>query len=346
MEVLDKDKHSKQIAEYANIGLISIHIGLLLMFLGFKAYIMVGVNVLSIATYIYAIKLLKEERVREYLYLIYLEVSLHMMLAIIMMGWDWGFQVHYFVLAPISFLCEYSAQNKKAKTRPMIVSLATAMLFIILRFYTRQFAPVYQVTEREMIDLIYISNTFIAFGFLIVYMSYYTRFIGRLENKLRNIAEYDELTGLYNRSYMHHILKTIIKAEKVEQAEMTVAILDIDNFKQINDTYGHSAGDYVLKKVGNILRTEEKEVFVARWGGEEFLVVQTHYAHIRECYERLNNWRKQIEKEKFIYNDKQIPVTITAGIAEFNQEDNIEEMIQLADERLYMGKGCGKNCVI
>lgn len=346
MEVLDKDKHSKRIADYANKGLLCIHISLLLMFLMFEAYIMVGVNVLSIAAYIYAIKLLQQQRVRTYLYLIYLEVSIHMMLAIIMMGWDWGFQVHYFVLAPISFLCEYSAQNMKEKTRPIIVSLATAILFVSLRFYTHEFAPIYQVENKTMINLVYINNTFIAFGFLIVYMNYYTKFIGRLENRLRNIAEYDELTGLYNRNHMKHIIDTVINVETEEQAEMTVAILDIDNFKQINDTYGHSAGDYVLNKVGSILRPEENDVFVARWGGEEFMVIQTQYEHIRQCYGRLNNWRKQIEEEKFVYNGKVIPVTITAGIAEFKQGDDIEEMIHLADERLYIGKGCGKNCII
>lgn len=346
MEVLDKDKHGKQIAEYANRGLLCIHIALLLMFLTFKAYIMVGVNVLSIAAYIYAMKVLEEDRVREYLYLVYCEVSMHMMLAVIMMGWSWGFQLHYFVLAPISFLCEYSAQSKKAKTRPIMVSLATAILFLSLRSYTQHFEPVYQVEYYQTIHLIYCVNTFIAFGFLIVYMDYYTKFIGRLENKLRSIAEYDELTGLYNRNYMKYILETIVKVDEESQTEMTVAILDVDNFKRINDTYGHIAGDYVLSKIGEILKPEGEEIFVARWGGEEFMVVQTQYEHISQCYQRLNNWRKQIEKEKFIYNSQQIPVTITAGIAEFKQGDNVEEIIQLADERLYIGKGCGKNCVV
>ncbi len=345
--VLSKQEHSKQFAKRAHICLLSTRIGLLFMFLSLKAYVMIGVSVLSIITYILAMRQLREEKTRRYAYLVYFEIGLYMMIATMVMGWKWGFQLHYFSLIPTSFLYEYNTKSKLTRIKSIGVSIITFAMFLTMRLYTYYYEPVYVIHNNGMINIVYVCNIVVACGFLITYMSYYTQFIGKLEDQLRHIAEHDPLTGLYNRHYIQKLLQGFVVAYDKEQAEFTVAIIDIDNFKSINDTHGYHVGDYILQGVSEVLNQyKSQDTFIARWGGVEFMVVQTNYPHIDQCYKKLNALRKRIEDEDFVYINKKIPVTITAGLAEFKGEGDIEEIIQLAGERLYFGKRCGKNCII
>ena len=124
-------------------------------------------------------------------------------------------------------------------------------------------------------------------------------------------------------------------------------MVDIDNFKKVNDTYGHQAGDEVLKSMSNIFRESIRDVdFAARYGGEEFALVFPHTLldvaeHI--C-ERL---RKKIESEVFIFNQTKIKITISLGVSGTleNKTTSYDELIRFADEALYAAKVEGKNRV-
>lgn len=160
----------------------------------------------------------------------------------------------------------------------------------------------------------------------------------------RERATRDVLTGLYNRWRFLEILQEYMKEPAVSQneKEISVFIADIDNFKKINDTYGHLTGDIVLKNIAAILKDSiEEKGIVARYGGEEF--VGAMKVDKARCVEICESIRKVIEK--ISYDIFGFQVTISFGVASSSEKHNITELIGLADKRLYIAKETGKNRV-
>jgi diguanylate cyclase (GGDEF)-like protein len=127
----------------------------------------------------------------------------------------------------------------------------------------------------------------------------------------------------------------------------TIIMGDIDNFKNLNDTFGHDAGDYVLQTIGIILKNQVRGIDCpSRWGGEEFLIilVDTDIEGGQRVSERI---RRKIENTDFKYKETRFPVTMTFGLSVFQSNDeNIDASIKRADKALYEGKRQGKNRVI
>jgi diguanylate cyclase (GGDEF)-like protein len=123
-------------------------------------------------------------------------------------------------------------------------------------------------------------------------------------------------------------------------------MIDLDDFKKINDIHNHHGGDHVLSEVGRILsQSTQKRDCVARWGGEEFLVLlpETELQQAIITAERL---RKNIAEMGCIYHGREIRVTLSIGVAEFNKNTTVTEMIKNADHMLYAAKHAGKNLVV
>ena len=124
-----------------------------------------------------------------------------------------------------------------------------------------------------------------------------------------------------------------------------MAIIDIDDFKNVNDTYGHNCGDYVLKKIAEIIKVSDEYV-PCRWGGEEFILIGKSASDMDHINELMNRLREAIAKTDFVYEDNRLKITITIGIEEHTQDITIENWISRTDEKLYHGKKSGKNVVI
>ena len=164
--------------------------------------------------------------------------------------------------------------------------------------------------------------------------------------KLDIISRTDELTQLPNRRDMH---KTIEK--EVERANRTgkpfsVIFIDIDHFKNVNDTYGHATGDAVLKSVSSTIRSLLRKYDVlARYGGEEFLTLLPE-TEVNDAALVAERFRKQIENQTIFFGDQEIKATITLGVAQYDSSLGAERCIQLADKALYDGKETGRNKVV
>ena len=171
----------------------------------------------------------------------------------------------------------------------------------------------------------------------------------RLEKENRELdysSRIDTLTKLYNRRHMEERLQAehqgFIGAGKV----YSVMMIDVDDFKRINDRYGHTAGDTILKKIANILRKEIRESDVgARWGGEEFLLLLPGLKE-EDTLSRAEDILNKIKKETYSYNGIKIPITITIGVATIDKDETIEQLIDRADHALYSGKNTGKDKVV
>lgn len=159
----------------------------------------------------------------------------------------------------------------------------------------------------------------------------------------------DKLTGLYNRTYFEQYLPTALKVlekKAPSEQEICVMMIDIDHFKQVNDGYGHAAGDIVLQKVAKIIRFNFRKTDVlCRYGGEEFLAIlpATTLMGAVLAAEKL---RKAVETNIYEYNGVTIPVTISLGLAQVQvNAESGEEAIARADAALYYAKKNGRNRV-
>ena len=133
---------------------------------------------------------------------------------------------------------------------------------------------------------------------------------------------------------------------KRNQKPFALLFGDINFFKKVNDTYGHSAGDDVLVNISRLLSTEKREIDqVPRWGGEEFLILLPE-TNLKGAVLRGNKIRKLISAKPIIHEGQEIHVTMSFGVSEYNGETPIEKTIDLADQRLYLAKNSGRNKVV
>lgn len=161
----------------------------------------------------------------------------------------------------------------------------------------------------------------------------------------KHLSETDALTKLNNRRCFENCFEKEFARAKRYGNKLSIAIIDIDFFKKINDTYGHLCGDYVLREVAyNIINNFRQTDFVFRYGGEEFTVIltETSTETAEIPFERL---RKLIENTTFKFNDEVIKVTISTGITSNTDHQNPWEMLDEADKALYKAKNNGRNKV-
>lgn len=166
--------------------------------------------------------------------------------------------------------------------------------------------------------------------------------INFMYSQTRYLSLTDALTGLYNRRHFNAELEREFMRSKRYGGDLCIAIIDIDFFKKINDTYGHLCGDYVLKEVAYlILENFRKTDMVFRYGGEEFVVLMTETS-LENSLIPLERLRKTIENNNFIFKGEKIKVTISIG-AETNHTESTEEFLNNADKALYQAKQSGRN---
>jgi len=164
--------------------------------------------------------------------------------------------------------------------------------------------------------------------------------------KLEELSRTDPLTKLWNRRYLHEIIE--LERTRIKRAfePFSFILMDIDHFKNVNDTHGHECGDYVLATMAVILRSAvRKQDLVGRWGGEEFLLFLPKTS-LKGAITIAESVRKKIEDYPFTYSSKKIPVTATFGVSQYDESLSVDECIKLSDDALYEGKESGRNRVV
>jgi len=180
-----------------------------------------------------------------------------------------------------------------------------------------------------------------SFGFLGAYLlekSYKEVF--STHEQLTQLAMTDKLTGLYNRAKLDELLQDELNRSKYFEHTFGLAIMDIDHFKKINDTYGHQVGDMVLKEMGELITKELRSTDkIIRWGGEEFLIIYVETDQ-KEVLKRVEELRLQIEQHFFSISSI---ITASFGLTLYSKDDTIDSIIQRADNALYIAKNNGRN---
>ena len=163
-----------------------------------------------------------------------------------------------------------------------------------------------------------------------------------------DLSTKDGLTGVFNRRYFDIHIKQMSGKAKESGQKMCMMMLDIDHFKDVNDTYGHQAGDAVLRKLSETLKSSFRVTdLIARYGGEEFVVLLSK-VELKNGIKIAEKTRTAIEAIDFVVPDQEQPLkkTTSIGIAEFNLEESVEEFINRVDKALYEAKETGRNKVV
>ena len=177
-----------------------------------------------------------------------------------------------------------------------------------------------------------------------------TKIMNRLERTLlyRSMAEIDPMTGVSNRRKSTQTLRQFLRLAERHKQPLSIALLDVDHFKQINDRFGHGTGDAVLQQLGTLfLRTFRSEDVVARWGGEEFLIGM--YGMTRaDGLQRLNDLLETLRHESLTGpRGERIRLTFSAGVAQFPDDGtDVQSLYRAADSALYRAKAAGRDRVM
>lgn len=276
---------------------------------------------------------------------LYIEIVFHGVFANILLGWNYGFSMYPMAIIPLSFFVTYMDKSFK---RPIIFSTAAGLLnigiMLAARIYCYASVSVYTLpTEIARIISCFnmIMSDLVLLIFAIVFICEIRTRAALLEEKnieLNFLANYDRLTNLRNR----HSMIGLFKEYETDTKPYCVILGDIDDFKRINDTYGHAAGDEVLKRVSAIiLKNTGDDGVVCRWGGEEILIILNGAND--KCYDIMERIRLGIQNMSFTFERREIRVTMTFGFTDYGEAMSVEKLISIADARLYKGKKNGKN---
>ncbi|MCC6501636.1 MAG: GGDEF domain-containing protein [Deltaproteobacteria bacterium] len=165
----------------------------------------------------------------------------------------------------------------------------------------------------------------------------------KLLEELKRQAGTDGLTGAYNRVKFNEIIKLEMGRARRYQRPLSISIFDIDDFKRVNDTFGHNAGDSVLISISDIVRKHIRETsYLFRWGGEEFVLLLPE-ADLEGALTQAERIRQEIAELVFAQADS---VTASFGLAQYRENDTADSFLKRADEAMYKAKSGGKNRVV
>ncbi len=279
-------------------------------------------------------------RIREqFLYIMFSAETVILFAFFIVSGIPDGFSVHWVLIAPAFAI---TALGKKHG----IIYNSLIFLMVILFFWIP--------FGRELLIYEYSDTFMLRFPFVFVCMFIASWYMDDLRNKayrtvkdsqavVRHMYRHDALTGLYNRQAFQERLSELFANKKKEK--VSVILLDIDDFKCINDKYGHRAGDEVLKEVANIIRKNTcSDCISCRWGGEEFVILmQCNHDH----YQIAESILKNVESTTIVHSGNNIRMTLSIGItvADTLSPQIVDSLIDQADLAMYKSKAAGKNCI-
>ena len=319
-----------------------MHIFLLLATLALGVTLFIFLNIVSIT--VYAVLFLLVTRRRMYRFAgvaMTIEVTLYALFASIYMGVDCFFFLYFFLLMLLQVNIPYASRRVRTVSS-MGIFLATLVSVIIGHFVP----PLYEFKGQNGLFGLSVFNCSLCFlGMLIEILALNIIRMSNAERvrKFEKRAHTDSLTGIFNRWYADGFISTF----REEQAgrKWCVAIMDVDDFKQINDTLGHPVGDEVLRALAGILSSSFRKTDVLfRWGGEEFLVFLSD-VELKTAEGILEAVRRRIVESPVSAANTSIEYTVTIGVAEVDP-NNVIGSITLCDERLYHGKQNGKNRVV
>lgn len=267
---------TKRVMSLAMTFLGGFHLFLLAVFLGFQIFPMAAVNFACVLLYVYCHSQLENER-RSLLFIFNLSygaILIHAVIAVLLMGTNSGFRLYLIAMLPLGYYAAYNFNIRKQAVNPMLYVMLSVLAFVALQVISTYMAPIYSYGNPMIDRVMYSINYVVVVIFIVGFFSTLLNQIRILENlrekqnkRLENLSKTDALTGLANR---RSVQERYSQSEALQEG-YSLVLGDIDDFKAVNDTYGHNIGDEVLKGVANAFKSVVREGdTVCRWGGKSF----------------------------------------------------------------------------
>lgn len=338
-----KEIHKRQYYNQANIVYLSTFFACFIfipIFVIIGHPWLIGLCVLTFLSSIFALKLNQHERYGLASFVFISSITLQTFVEVIFFGLVSGFAYYFFNMTGLIIYTSWSNRQKVIG-----VSIETS-LFMIAFFYHIFYSPVVDLSQGLTI-FFHITN--IIFNIVGVGHSafYYVRIAHGSQIHLSKLALIDHLTELPNRTAIAQYFDQINPIDDWLNQDIALLMIDIDHFKDINDSYGHMTGDSVLKELGQILQlTKRTSDFLARYGGEEFMMI-IGVDSMFKLHEIAEGYRRKIENHVFKVGDLSLQLTISiGGLYKPSQMFlNYQEGIEKADALLYQAKQSGRNRV-
>jgi len=320
---------------------LMVHLLNFIVFGIFKIYILMAVNLISTITYLCLLVLYEKESDKEIIF-IYFEIILFSFVSDLAIGGLYEYFLFVIgMVSVISFLLSDKFNHKH-------LLQGIGAVFVIVMFIAKLKAVCLfpnEAQKAEQYKVLFNSVTVVITILTLVFVSgLYSIELRLTKEQLRYAGNHDILTDLYNRRFFQQALQRSINENS---SQFSIAMFDIDNFKKVNDTYGHDYGDKVLQELSRCLHESLKEgQLPIRWGGEEFILYmpvtdkETAIQYVSEIMDKIRAIAIPLRDSSVL------KVTATVGIESGSDLSEYEKVIKTADERLYKGKQNGKNCIV
>ena len=295
------------------------------------------INIASIALCLGAHALIRQRRNMAGLALLWVEVIGHSAVGSLLIGWDSGF--HYYLLL---FIPAIVIANTRGHASPMVLGLLAC--YLGLKTLCDHLGPLAPLPPGH-VQIVHAIHVCLIFGMSVALAGFYRRTILAAEARLIRQATLDPLTGLNNRGHFEALATNELARSRRTGGPVAVMLCDVDHFKQVNDRYGHAAGDLALAHVAQVLSAHLRECDVlARWGGEEFLALlpDSSLPAAQAAAERI---RAAIEAQPLDLEGAALSITLSFGVAAVQDSHDLQAATARADKALYESKRAGRNRV-
>ena len=331
-----------------------VHIASAVFFSLLSDKLLVAFNILAVFLYLGLISLAK----KKHYFLVSLIAELEVLAAVSLISFRYGSMLGYslycFAMIPTIFYITSTVKDMKHHTAYCFIFSFLTMLTFFTIIVSEPFFTIPDILSQQPILTLVIRlfNATVTFFFCIIFsllfvweMKSNTSQLQRRNQQLVEVSRKDPLTKLANRRSMMEHLNLAMHSLQRDSHPFSVILCDIDHFKKVNDVYGHDCGDKVLVTVADSISSQLRDTdFVCRWGGEEILMVID--GRLQTAAAIAERMRSNIEKTEVNYEGQTVKVTMTFGVAQAEINYRIEDLIQLADNRLYYGKEHGRNQVV
>ncbi len=338
---------------YTMSAISIIHVFIAVFFMYFEHIGLAVYNVASFIVYQGLVELAKKKHFVAVTFISCFEIIFFVLLTTFTVGTIMRFNLYCLAIVPSIFYITSTIKDFKGKTLfPFLFSICSMVAFVSSLLLELFHEPLHVIEPSVITQLIEVFNVIIVYIMMIIFSLLFTwemknnsAALEKRNQQLQQFANRDPLTKLPNRRSMMQVLNVAMHELQRDNAPFSVILGDIDDFKKVNDNYGHDAGDKVLVTVANTITSQLRDCdSVCRWGGEEILVIiKGDLEAAKNIAERI---RLNISTSKVEHGGQSIRVTMTFGVAQAKAGDRIEHLIQQADNRLYYGKGHGKNQVV
>ncbi|MCR4740919.1 MAG: GGDEF domain-containing protein [Lachnospiraceae bacterium] len=327
-----------------------VHATLLFLMWLYGVTPLVQFNVLSVVVYVFCFLLCKSGHYMPVFASIIIEVTVYTIFSTNCIGLRCGTYCFLFSIVPIIIYFGRFLFKGKGRWFVVLMLVLNFAIFVYLYMHYTNIPPAIEVSAPGRLTLVIFSSFVMVFSTVFynaIYIYSSEMEVTDLEKKNKQLsadAQEDVLTSLLNRRGFLPVIKRLMTDPGA--SHFCISFCDIDNFKRINDSHGHDAGDEVLRHITRMIKREMNGCDICRWGGEEIVILMRDY-DMAVAKEKMEYLRRSVELSPTVFFNHRIFATITIGIEEYRASYiEPEEIIKVADDRMYYGKQHGKNVVV